>query len=70
MPAAQRDPVGVDLDQANALIRQGEPIGQDLRKRRLVPWPIVCVSVISETVPSASNRMSTFSCGDPPVALM
>jgi hypothetical protein len=31
---------------------------------------MVWVPVISDTVPSASNRMSTFSRGEPPVALM
>ncbi len=34
------------------------------------PWPMVCVPVISDTVPSCSKRMSTFSVGRPPVALM
>jgi len=44
--------------------------GQDLRERGLVPLPDRLVPVISDTVPSASKRMSTFSCGEPPVPLM
>ncbi len=34
------------------------------------PWPMVWVPVISDTLPSGSKRISTFSVGAPPVALM
>jgi len=39
MPATQRDQIGVALNQPDALVRQAETIGQDLRKSRLVALP-------------------------------
>ena len=37
VPAADRDQVGVALHEADALVRHAEPLGEDLRERRLVP---------------------------------
>ena len=70
MAAAERDQVGVALAQPDALVGDAQAIGEDLRKRRLVALADLCVPVISDTVPSGSKRMSTFSSGGPPVPLM
>src|SRR5262249_48012555 len=37
MPAAERDYVGIALHEADHVVRQAEPVGEDLRKSRLVP---------------------------------
>ena len=37
--AAQRDPVGVALDEPDALVRDTEAVGEDLREGRLVALP-------------------------------
>ena len=71
VPAAHRDQVGVALA-PDGSARSARRAGRRGSAGSVVswPWPIVWVPVISDTVPSASKRISTFSDGAPPVPLM